>query len=1468
MSHQRTGSRRRWRGQLAAAAAITLVAGLLGAAPVAQAAPNQSDNDKIERELKSDFSKDRTQDYWIRFADKADLSAASETKGWAARGDAVWKALTSTAKKSQENVIADLRGQSVEYKSFPISNSIYVENGGEQLARTLASDSEVKAIEATATLKLEEPIEAKPENKVEAAEWGIADIRANETWEDFGVNGASIVVGSIDSGVEYTHPALVDKYRGNLGNGNFDHNYNWHDPSNVCGDPSLVPCDNNDHGTHTMGTMVGDDGAGNQVGVAPGAKWMTAKGCEVNTCSELALTSSAQFILAPTDLQGENPDPSKRPHIVNNSWGGGPGDDWYVPFVDAWVAAGIFPSWSNGNSGSACDSAGAPGEYQQSYAAGNHTISRVIASSSSRGPGVDGDVKPNISAPGTAVRSSIPGDGYAAFTGTSMAAPHVSGSVALMWEAAPSLVGDIDATRALLDGAATDSEDLQCGGTAEDNNVYGEGFLDVYSSVDAAPRGDSGVLKGTVTDATDSDPIDGADVDVTGTTERSTTTDAAGLYRLNLLAGTYDISVSAFGYLPESVTGVDVPAATETVQDLELDPAPSVAVSGTVTDGSGHGWPLYAKVEVNGTPVSTFTDPATGDYSLSLPSGSSYDITVTSQYDGYVPATETVDLTTPGDKTQDFAVTVNVNDCLAPGYEVEYDGLLEGFDGTEIPAGWTTEDNLGNGQVWQFNDPGARGNLTGGEGNFAIIDSDEYGSGQSQDTSMISPVFDLTGVETPVLEFANDYNDLGAEQADVDLSVDGGTTWTNVWRQTADLRGPSTVRVPVPDAANQTAVQLRFHYYVGTFDWWWEVDDVFVGDRRCVPVDGGLVFGNVSDATEGAALNGAKVTSDDAPDESATAAATPDDDAIADGFYWMFSSLTGEHPFTAEKSGYESKTAQVPVEADSATQADFVLGAGHLVVEPTELSTLVTLGGSAEKTFDITNDGTGAAEIEIGEQEGDFEILQADGDKTTSQETQTAKGAPLQRIKTDVSPLRASGAKGGVSGKQDIKGTPHAEPWVDITDYPSSIMDNAVGYNDGLVYAFGGTEAGFGPTDASYVYDPAQLSWTAIAAMPEGRQMPASSFINGKFYAVGGWGESGNPVPGTAIYDPATDTWSEGADNPTPWAAAGTAVLDGKLYAVGGCGDACGETDVVRYDPSSDSFETLADYPEATSWTSCGAVGGQVVCAGGNTGAAGSSSAYAYDAGADTWDEVADLPMDIWAASYTAANDQLLISGGVAGGAITNAGYAYNADGTWTALPNANNALYRGGASCGLYKVGGSTGNFSSTPFGEMLPGYDQCGVGGADVPWLSADPTTATIAPGETLTVTVVTDASQVGQPGVYEARLTIKENTPYTAPNVDVTMNVAPPKSWGKLAGTVNGVSCDTVSAPLSGATIQVNGRDDAWTLFSEADGTYARWMRAERNLQMIAAKDGYVPQARTAAVKKGKTSVQNFNLKKTGC
>ncbi|MYT26329.1 S8 family serine peptidase, partial [Streptomyces sp. SID7760] len=397
----------------------------------------------------------------------ADLTAAGRQKTRAAKAETVLRTKREHAARSQAEVVRALDGAKAEYTSYWIVNAVRVV-GSRKLAGALAQRPEVARIDADDKVTLPEPAAGKREKAgADAVEWNIDRIKAPQVWDQLGVRGEGIVVANIDSGVDYTHPAVSGQYRGRNADGTYDHNHNWFDPAGVC--PTAAPCDNNDHGTHTMGTMVGDDGGANKIGVAPGARWIAAKGCETNSCSEASLLAAGQWIVAPTDLSGHNPRPDLAPHVVNNSWGSATHDDWYQQIVDTWRAAGIFPAFSNGNSGPGCATSGSPGDYANSYSSGAFDINGAIASFSSRGAGPGGIVKPNIAAPGVNVRSSVPGGTYEAFSGTSMASPHTAATVALLWSAAPALEGDVAQTEQLLNGTAQDTDNGQCGGSTADN---------------------------------------------------------------------------------------------------------------------------------------------------------------------------------------------------------------------------------------------------------------------------------------------------------------------------------------------------------------------------------------------------------------------------------------------------------------------------------------------------------------------------------------------------------------------------------------------------------------------------------------------------------------------------------------------------------------------------------------------------------------------------------------------------------------------------------------------------------------------------------------------------------------------------------------------------------------------------------------------------------------------------------------
>lgn len=421
-------------------------------------------------------------EYWVYFRDKADLSAAYNITDWDARGRYVYDKLRGVAATSQASALGFLEAQKAAgdvdaYRAHFIVNAIWVKSGVATLDR-LAGFPGVVEIRGAKVYAIPTPEFRPADNAPQTLEWGIDRINAELIWSNFGTRGEGMVVANVDTGVDYLHSALTLQYRGNLGGGTFDHNFNFYDPAGIC--PPGIPCDNNGHGSHTMGTMVGDDGGTNQIGMAPGARWIAAKGCESNFCSDTSLLSSAEWIAAPCPV-GTPPgspscDPTKRPNVVNNSWGGGGGDPWYQASVDAWRAAGIFPAFSAGNSGPGAGTIGSPGDYCNVTASGATDISDVIASFSSRGPGnfpgcLD---KPDVSAPGVNVRSSVPGNSYGLLSGTSMASPHTAGCVALLLSIDATI--SYDDIYSLLTNNAVD-----LGAPGFDYN-YGYGRIDCYEA--------------------------------------------------------------------------------------------------------------------------------------------------------------------------------------------------------------------------------------------------------------------------------------------------------------------------------------------------------------------------------------------------------------------------------------------------------------------------------------------------------------------------------------------------------------------------------------------------------------------------------------------------------------------------------------------------------------------------------------------------------------------------------------------------------------------------------------------------------------------------------------------------------------------------------------------------------------------------------------------------------------------------
>ena len=1034
--------------------------------------------------------------------------------------------------------------------------------------------------------------------------------------------------------------------------------------------------------------------------------------------------------------------------------------------------------------------------------------------------------------------------GWVVMGGTSVSSPIVAGVYAL---AGAPPTGSYPNTFPYKDSRALN--DVTGGANGQCTPAYlchgGAGYdgptgLGTPNGIAAFTAGPTGSVTGTVTDNTGK-ALSGAQVKVG---DLSANTDAAGHFALDVPAGTYNATASKFGYQDASAGGVAVGDGQTVTEDFTLTAIPTTTISGVVRDGSGHGWPLAAQVQVAGQPTTAVhADPVSGRYVLTVPQSAAYTVQVDPAYPGYLQDSQQVQV---GKEAvgHDVGIKVDPVTCGAPGYGNKFDGATESFDGPSTPDGWTVRNDVPGSRPWEFDNPGRRDNGTGGGGNFAITESNLEGG--DQDTSLTSPVYDLSAAKNPTLTFGTDFEAYGdTMNASAEYTVDGGVAWTPLWRRNSqDATGKQVV--PLPAALGQSAVQVRFHYVVQDFGFWWEVDDVSVGDHACTLTPGGLVTGHVTDKVAAVALAGATVTSVDHPADKTTTG--------AGGEYWFFSAQTGTHPLSGAATNYVTATNSVTITPDGVTPQDFTLDSARLTVNTTTISKSVAWQGNTTATVKVSNTGTAPADVRLDPRPGGY--------------TPAAQvSAPLQKIKGDYSTGPLLGKVMAAAPKDT---SPSAEPWQAAADYPTRIMDNAAVAVNGRIYSFTGLN-GSELTTKNYVYDQGTQVWSPIADLKEARENPFAVAIGTKVYLAGGWGVSGPPDGNLEIYDTVSNTWSTGAPMPKAYAAMGTALVGGKIYVVGGClQGACGVTDVQVYDPATNTWAAGPSLPMALGWANCGIIAGTVYCAGGASGLDFVSAGFSLNPTTGVWSPIASLPVTVFGAASTVANGQLMLSGGIQDGSLTNAGYAYDpASNSWSRLPNANATLMRGGSACGFYRIGGSAGGFNPTTQNQLLPGYDQCGEY-VSIPWMSVTPTDAvTIAPGKSASFTVKMDAAALAQPGTYTALLAVAAVVPHPLAAIPVTLTVKPPATWGKITGTVTSVACKGGTPPIPGATVQIDTWAASYTLKTDAVGNYVLWLDNRNNpLTLIVARDGWQPQTRQVKITKGKSVTADFGLKPVSC
>jgi serine protease AprX len=443
-------------------------------------------------------------EFLVVLADQADFSAAYSLTTKLEKGRYVRDVLWNKAQATQGPIIELLKQRGVEYRSFYVVNMLWVK-GNFGLALDLATRPDVARIEGNPVIhNVENPLPVtritnQPDvpNTVEP---GVNYVNAPSVWA-LGYTGQGAVVGAADTGQRWTHNALKPHYRGWNGVvGN--HDYNWHDSihppatGGSCGTDSLQPCDDNGHGTHTIGTAVGDDGSGNQIGVAPGAKWIGCRNMDQGNGTPARYTECMEFFLAPYPVGGtpQQGNPALAPDITTNSWvcpsseGCAPGT--LQQAVEGQLAAGINMVVGAGNDGSACSSVFyPPAIYEASYTVGAlNTGTDNLASFSSRGPvTIDSSnrIKPNITTPGTNTRSSYNSSdsAYANLSGTSMATPHAAGVTALLISARSYLRQNPIAERTILNNSAVHINSSLCSSNGTwPNNLFGNGRINALAA--------------------------------------------------------------------------------------------------------------------------------------------------------------------------------------------------------------------------------------------------------------------------------------------------------------------------------------------------------------------------------------------------------------------------------------------------------------------------------------------------------------------------------------------------------------------------------------------------------------------------------------------------------------------------------------------------------------------------------------------------------------------------------------------------------------------------------------------------------------------------------------------------------------------------------------------------------------------------------------------------------------------------
>ncbi len=612
---------------------------------------------KVETEIINELDTNGIAKIIIRLEDAVDMGELSATvsalENRTARVETVVDHLKDVANASQSKLMKQLQDFESEkmvsnIQTFWVINGISATINKEALEQ-IAQREDVKRITLDREFQVPEILEE--ESPPRLPEWGLEKIFAPRVWGEYELQGEGIVVGIMDTGVQGDHEALSHNYRGRDGG----HQYSWVDLS---GHEYSTPNDGHGHGTHVAGSAVGG-GAGEPIGVAPGAEWIAAKIFnDSGGTTASAIHAAFEWFLAPGG------DPSKAPHVVNNSWGSA--DTYRTEFLEgvrAWVAAGIFPLFAAGNDGPGAQTIGSPGSFPEAFAIGASDVNDRIASFSSRGPvswpNENGEqiryVKPEVSAPGHQIYSAWPSGGYNTISGTSMATPHVAGAIALLLQSQPDLT--IDEVADLLQSTARTESHM--GALPNDN--YGYGIVNIYQAVTEAAY--AGEVTGSLKDK-EGNPISG-EIFLPKEDLRIEVRED-GLFSFKVREAKHEVEIDAFGFHAIKDT-LEVKKGEVISREWILEKAERFNIQGTVTNSDGDPLP-YAYVRVLDTPLKTVRTNSAGQFLIESVPENEYTLVVNGK--GIKQETETI--------TVDKNTTVN--------FEVSSTGIT-------ALDGWATSKN-------------------------------------------------------------------------------------------------------------------------------------------------------------------------------------------------------------------------------------------------------------------------------------------------------------------------------------------------------------------------------------------------------------------------------------------------------------------------------------------------------------------------------------------------------------------------------------------------------------------------------------------------------------------------------------------------------------------------------------------------------------------------------------------------------